>query len=227
MSLAKDWSEDWKYIAKGELDSLRSSRPPADYLGFIKKGYPPVILVPGITRKWGFLKSLADKISRTGYPVYAVPELGRNVIPIPRAARIIEQLLASQNIKGGILLGHSKGGLIAKYILAHSPERGRVRAVIAIATPFYGSKMARLALSRAYQEITPESKIIRELALHKSINRKIYSIIPIYDNLLPQHSSYLPGAHNLIVYSRGHHTILFEPKTIRLILGILTGLRRK
>ncbi len=226
MSLIKDWGEDWKCILKGELDSMGHSKPPKNYLGFAKNGYPPVILLPGITRKWGFLKNLADKISEAGYPVYALPDLGRNMMTIPHSARIVEKLLASQNIKGAILIGHSKGGLMAKYLLAESPERKRIKAAIAIATPFLGSEIARLSLSKAYQELTPESKIVRELARNKTVNRKIYSLIPIYDNLLPQQNSYLPGGRNLIIQTRGHHTIVFDPKTIKIILEILSRYRR-
>jgi len=226
MSLLKDWSEDWKCILKGELDSMRNSNPPKEYLGFTKKGYPPVVLLPGITRKWGFLKKLADKISEAGYPVYALPDLKRNMMSIPRSARIVEKLLASQNIKGAILIGHSKGGLVAKYLLAKSSERKNIRAATTIATPFLGSEIARLSLSKAYQELTPESKIVRELAKNRAINRKIYSLIPVYDNLLPQQKSYLPGGHNLIINARGHHTIVFDPRTIKIILGILNQYRR-
>ena len=227
MSLIRDWSEDWKCILRGEFDSIRHIEPPKEYLGFVKKNYPPVILLPGITRKWGFLKSLADKISQTGYPVYTLPDLGRNMISIPRSARIIEKLLTSQNIKNVILIGHSKGGLTAKYLLVKSRERKRIKAAITIAAPFLGSKMARLSLSRAHRELTPESKIVRELAKNKNVNRKIYSLMPVYDNLIPRQDSYLPDGHNLIVPARGHHAILFQPPTARLILGILDGLRKR
>ncbi len=226
MSLLKDWSEDWKCMLKGEVDSIKQTRPPRRYLETAKKGYPPVILLPGVTRKWGFLRKLADNISKAGYPVHVLPGLKRNITSIPCSARIVGNFITSQNIKNVVLIGHSKGGLLAKYILAKSPERKRISAAIAIAAPFLGSEMARLVPSRAYQELTPESKVVCELIRDRAVNRKIYSLIPIYDNILPQKNSYLPGGHNLIIRARGHHTIVFKPKTTKIILGILNRYRR-
>lgn len=129
--------------------------PPKHYLGHIIKGKKPIILIPGIMGKWGFLKKLGDKISLEGHPVYIVPKLGYNLANIPTAAKIVEEIIDENNLKDVIIVAHSKGGLIGEYLLTCDK---RVEKLIAIATPFYGSHLAKFFRLKPFKELSRRVK---------------------------------------------------------------------
>lgn len=192
--------------------------PPKHYLGHIVKGKEPVILIPGIIGKWAFLKKLGDQISLEGHPVYIVPKLGHNLADIPTAATIVQEIIDENHLKDIIIVAHSKGGLIGKYLLINDK---RFKKLISIATPFAGSNIARLVPHRAFRELLPGSKIIGQINSNNEINKKIISIIPPYDNHVPKGSSLLNGAKNIKVTIHGHHKILFSDEVAKQVLSLL------
>lgn len=210
------WIIDYGYMIHGSVTSLIYHKPPKHYLGYILENKIPVILVPGILGKWSFMKTLGDKISLAGHSVYVVPELGYNLFNIPDSAKklkdIVEKIDTNKNnLKGVILVAHSKGGLIGKYLLAHQNEDNKVLGLISIATPYSGSSMAKLLPLDPIQELNIDSKIILDLEKHTEVNNKIFSICPEYDNhVWAEKGSYLDGAKNIKVSVHGHHKIVYD-----------------
>jgi len=218
--------------------------PPKHYLGYRVAGKVPVILIPGILFKWGFMKHLGDKISLQGHPVYIVPELGYNmrnvktaaktlrsivvhIVPgrghIPpkvlKGAKIIRELIEKENFKGAVLVAHSKGGLIGKYLLVHNNTDHRVLGMVAIATPFSGSKFAKFIPHESFKEMNIDSEVIHELEKHQRINKKIISVFPEFDNhVWAENGSFLEGGENIEVPTKGHHRVLFSKKVEEVIV---------
>lgn len=203
------WIKDYLHLLKGYSLMYLHNKAPSHYLSFTIEGKVSVILIPGIAEKWGFLKSLGDKISLGGHPVYIVPKLGHNLTDIPKSAKIIKDLIEENKLKNVIIVAHSKGGLIAKYLLVHFNKNNDVRGVIAIATPFSGSVLARLVRHKSFKELSPDSQLIQDLNSDTTVNNKIISIYPSYDNLAPK-GSVLTYAENIKVNVKGHHKILFD-----------------
>src|SRR5262249_37509801 len=149
---AHAWFKDVLHILKSKV--MIYSEPPEHYLGFTIEGKVPVLLIPGITDTWVTMKNLGNKISHAGHPVYVVPELGLNLHSIPRSARIlraimvrliprkihpehihkvaesVRKLIEENDLKAAVIVAHSKGGLIGKYILAHMNQDKRLIGVI-------------------------------------------------------------------------------------------------
>ena len=128
-------------------------------------------------------------------------------------------MIEENNLKNVIIVAHSKGGLISKYLLLHEDPERRVTGLIAIATPFHGSSAGKLIPHSAIQELTHESKIIKYLESHNEINNKIVSIIPSYDNIIwhPE-GSYLEGARaNIKLELAGHNLIINNKKVWHMI----------
>ncbi len=229
---------------RGAVEGLIYRKPPEHYLNYTAEGRVPVILIPGILGKWSFMKSLGDKISLHGHPVYVVPELGYNVFSIPSSARIIraslkhifskrghivprlekgteviKRFIEANSLKGVVFVAHSKGGLIGKYFLAHYNKDNEVLGMVAIATPFSGSAMAKLLPFDTLKELDNDSKIIRDLEKHQDINHKIISIRPKYDNhVWAEKGSFLEGAENIEVPVKGHHKIIFDKNVQKIVL---------
>ena len=224
--------------------------PPKHYLEYTKEGKVPVVLIPGIFGKWGFMKHLGDKISRQGHPVYIVPKLGYNIFSIPRSAKIlrvtllhvfpklghiapkvakgaesIKKLMEKNKITSVIFVAHSKGGLIGKYFLAHYNQDRRVIGMVAVATPFSGSAMAKLVPLDPVREMDKDSEIIKDLEQHAKVNQQIISIIPEYDNhVWAEEGSFLQGAENVEVPVRGHHKVLFSKHVSEAVLAAINKL---
>ena len=185
-----NWVRDYLYLIKGY--SFLFYKPPKHYLGFVLEKKPPVILIPGVNIKWQFLKAIADLISLNGNPVYAVEHLGYNTKAIDHSAKVIRELIDEKNLHDVIIVAHSKGGLIAKHLLAYDNKDGRIVKVIAIATPFQGSHLVKFIRSKTLKELHPESEIIKKLHSQADVNHKIVSIFGEYDNhVWPTESSRL------------------------------------
>ncbi len=240
----KGWLVDSFHLARGGITMAIHRNPPKHYLGYVVEGKVPVILIPGILGKWGIMKYLGDRISLEGHPVYIVPRLGHNLYSIPASAQKLKAIvrrifrnpeqpphdvslgahhvrkfIEEQNIKGAVIVAHSKGGLIGKYFLEHDNYDHRVIGMIAVATPFSGSTMAKLIPHKAFEELKTDSKIIHDLLEHTEINKKIVSIFPEYDNYVrADRGSFLKGAKNIEVPIRGHHTILFDKEVVEMVL---------
>lgn len=242
----KSWIVDYGYLLRGTASMIIHKNPPKHYLGYIVSEKVPVILIPGILGKWSFLKHLGDRISLIGHPVYIFPELGYNLYDIPSSANKLKALLASiipglehpmpdihrgaerlkklverENIKGAILVAHSKGGLIGKYFLIHHNFDNRVLGLIAIAAPFAGSAMVKLLpiKPKSFKELDVDSQIIKDIEDHKDINKKIVSIIPEYDNhVWAEKRSFLDGATNIEVPVHGHHKVIFSKEVEKAVI---------
>ncbi len=189
--------------------------PPKHYLGYVVHGKAPVVILPGVFMRWAFYKSLTDHISLLGHPVYIVPKLAGNIENIPSSAKKVREVIEENDLKNVVIVAHSKGGLIGKYLLLHENQEQRIQGIIAIATPFHGSSITRFLPHSSIRELSRDSKIINYLRNHSEVNGKIVSIIPSYDNhIWHEQGSYLEGAmQNVRVEVPGHHKIL-KDKTV-------------
>ncbi len=113
-------------------------------------------------------------------------------------------------MKNVILITHSKGGIIGKYLLVHENQDNAIKGMVAIASPFSGTRLVDVLPVKLYRELSPESPIIKDLNAHKEVNNKIISIFPCFDNhVWSQKGSNLEGAKNIQIEVCGHTKILF------------------
>ncbi|HVF69344.1 MAG TPA: alpha/beta fold hydrolase [Xanthomonadales bacterium] len=241
----KGWVTDYYHMIRGGVAMTIHTSPPSHYLGYVVPEKAPIIIIPGILLRWGFMKHLGDKISHVGHPVYIVPQLKYNLHSIPTSAKIvravtvhaipklgqiipdvaggaktIRDVIEKHNLQNAVIVAHSKGGLIGKYLLAHFNKDHRVKGMVAIATPFTGSALAKLIPRNAFDELQEDSKIIHDLEGHTTVNHQIISIFPEYDNhIWAKNASYVEGAlKNIQVNVYGHHKVLFSKQVEKKVL---------
>jgi triacylglycerol lipase len=211
------WIEDYFYLVKGRI--FLFIKPPKHYVDHVLENRPTIILIPGVHEKWQTLKTIADPISLSGCPVYIVEQLGYNMKAVDYSAKLIRKLIEEKNLNNVIIVAHSKGGLIAKYLLAFANQDGRIKKVIAVATPFHGSRLAEFIPAKAYKELGSESPMIEKLNSQTAVNGQIISIFGTFDNhVWPTESCKLEGAKNIQVDVYGHHKILFDERVGKIIL---------
>lgn len=208
------WIKDYAYLLYIEALMYFIHNPPEHFLGYAPSNKPPIVIIPGVFGRWTFLIPIANYISLLGYPVHIVPKLGDNTLDIKTSAKLVREVIEKNNLKNAVIVAHSKGGLIGKYILLNENHDDRVAGVIAIATPFHGSSIGKFFPHHAVIELKPESEIIKYLEHHKEVNQRIISIMPAYDNQVWHRAgSFLEGAmQNIHVPDAGHHLILGDKK---------------
>ncbi len=224
----KSWLVDYVYMTRGALGSLIYRKQPHHYLGHITDGKVPVIIIPGVLEKWSFMKKIADHISRHGHPVYIVPDLGFNLYSIPHSSQIVRKVLQCNDLKNCIIVAHSKGGLIGKYMLIHHNNDNRIIGLISIATPYSGSAMAKLVPVDPIKELHHDSVIIKDLLSHTEVNHQIVSLSPLYDNhIWAEQGSHLHGAENIVVPVHGHHKIVYDATVLARVLEFVETITSK
>lgn len=212
------WGADYRYIARAQGRGFVSREVPDSY---DTGGLSPVVLIAGVLEPWTMLRPIADRLNAAGHPVHVIPELAYNVITVAEASELASSVLAVRDLRDVILVAHSKGGLVGKHMLAADRE-GRIRRLVAIATPFGGSRLARLIPSPTIRALRPEDATIVELADRLELNHRITSIYPSFDPHIPD-GSHLDGATNVPVHAIGHFRILNDPDVLDAVEAAAAG----
>ena len=177
-----------------------------------------VVLIPGVYETWHFLHAVGNALNERGHPVHVIRSLGWNVRPIPESAAIVARELAARDLREVALVAHSKGGLIGKHLMSNDDPDGRVDRLIAVATPFSGSGMARLTVGRTLRAFLPSDTVIRGLVASREHNARLTSIYPSFDPNIPE-GSRVEGAVNVEIPVVGHFRILDASQTITAVIA--------
>ena len=219
MKNLKHWAKDYLKAAHTHTYALFVRKLPKHFLGFTKEKKAPVILIPGLLSTWHALRHIANKLSLEGHPIYILEGLGYNTKKISEGADLLDQLIMNRHLENVILVSHSKGGLIGKYLLAFRNSGKHIKKLITVATPFAGSQIVHFVPFKPHKELHPTSSGIKELQDQTTVNHKIVSIYGIFDNhVWPLTSCHLEGAKNIEVPIAGHHSLLSEEKVKEIIL---------
>ncbi|BFM24494.1 pimeloyl-ACP methyl ester carboxylesterase [Microbacterium testaceum] len=179
----------------------------------------PIVLLPGIYETWRFLEPLARVLHDRGHPVHAVTELGDNRRPITEQARRLGSLLEKRGLDDVVLVAHSKGGLIGKHLMAFSPLGDRVRAMVAVATPFGGSRYSRVMPTPSLRAFASGDATMRALSAAVEVNARIVSIYGVFDPHIPEGSE-LAGARNVPLPTGGHFRVLADPRVVEEVVRV-------
>jgi hypothetical protein len=190
------------------------ARVPASYAAGSAR---PVVLIPGVYERWQFLRPLADALSARGHPVHVIPELGINTRAIPASGRRVLAALAARDLRGVALVAHSKGGLIGKAAMLEDTD-GRIDRLVAVATPFSGSRMAFYTVVPALRAFRPSHPVIRRLVGERAVNARITSIQPAFDPHIPEGGD-IDGGTNVRLDVVGHFRVLEDPAAIAAVIA--------
>ncbi|RXZ73302.1 alpha/beta fold hydrolase [Agromyces albus] len=213
------WVRDYAYAAGRQLALVGARRPPPHW----RRGdpaKPDVVLLPGVYEHWSFLRPLGDALNAAGHRVIVVHGLGPNRLGIAETAARLERALARVTVPraGRVIVGHSKGGLIGKYLLVggdDSSDRAGalgIRGVVGVCTPFGGARRARLFRDPSIRALLPSDETIVMLGSAASVNARIVSVFGTYDPHVPD-GSVLDGATNVRVPVAGHFRVLAARET--------------
>lgn len=137
---------------------------------------------------FGKIEEIADNISNSIKEICEV--LGKNEI---------------------VLLGHSIGGVVARYITHKEDELGlKVKKCITLGTPHTGTKLAYiLSFLQAIKQVRPSSPMIKLLGEQTD---RIVSIIGEFDEFV-----FPVGDNQVILKNSGHFSILFSSEVVEVV----------
>lgn len=204
------WIADYAYAVWWQIRAFAARTDPRRFLSGDR---PPVLIIPGVYESWRFLLPLILDLHGRGHPVHVIDPLRSNRVPVTAGARLVEAHLAEQHLDGVTIVAHSKGGLIGKHIMTFGDGGHRIRAMVAVAAPFGGSRYARFLLGPALRSFSPGDATLRRLAGDARANTRIVSVFARFDPHIPEGSE-LTGARNVRVETGGHFRILAHPRTI-------------
>lgn len=174
-----------------------------------------IVLLPGFCEPWTFLEKLALRLHSLGYKIHSIPALNHNTQSVTHSAEILNQYIQDNSLNSVILLGHSKGGLIAKTYLDAHPQT--VTHVFTVSTPHQGTYLGYLYICNL-AELLPNSPVIQKIIQVHNHNSKITNIYSRVDNhILPNRHALLPNTENIQIDTIGHTRILEDIHTYNVI----------
>lgn len=200
------WVLDYAYIGFWQVKGVLFRVDPARYRipdQSSPPGKPPVLLIPGIYETWQFMQPVAAHLHRAGHPIHVVQKLGYNRGTVEAMAQLAASYVEEHGLTDVVVVAHSKGGLIGKFLLASSTTRSRISHLVAVNTPFSGSVYAELFLLPSIRAFSPRNPALRELQAASEVNAHITSIYGRFDPHIPG-GSFLSGARNVQLEVMGH-----------------------
>ncbi|HEY5845263.1 MAG TPA: alpha/beta fold hydrolase [Microlunatus sp.] len=133
----------------------------------------PILFVHGIIDNHSIFALLERALRRRGFSDLSSFDYGLLTTDVRRAAQdlaaAVERLSAESGYERVHVVGHSLGGLIARYYVQRMGGHERVRTLITLGTPHQGTELARVGqLLPLVRQLRPDSDLISELAEHSS-----------------------------------------------------------
>ncbi len=194
----------------------------------------PVILLHGYFHNRSAFVVMRRMLRRFGFR--HVDSMNYNVIghDVPQlAAQLAEHVDDVLECTGGTkvhLVGHSLGGLVARYYIQRLGGSEKVHTCITLGTPHRGTYAALMGRGRAARQLRPGSPLI--VGLSRTARQTPVRYISFYSNLDPM---VLPASHgkitepalrarNILMKDHGHMSLLIARPLIRSIAEILSDL---
>lgn len=218
-SLVRDalwWARDYVYAAAWQVRAAFDRTDPDTFAG---GDAVPLVILPGVYESWQFLQPLIAALHARGHPVHVVAPARRNGRPVAELARLAATVIAERDLRDVVLVAHSKGGLVGKSVMTDPDAGARIRGMVAVATPFGGSRYAQWLPGRTLRSFAPADATILALARETAVNARIVSIYGRFDPHIPERSE-LAGAKNVELETGGHFRILAHPRVIAEVVAM-------
>jgi len=211
------WARDYLYALRWQVNAALSRTDPRE---FATGNLTPVVILPGVYETWRFMIPLITAMHDRGHPVHVLPVLRRNRRPVDEAAASVVEYIAHHDLRGCVLLAHSKGGLVGKRAMVADASQDRIASMLAVATPFGGSRYGRVMVLPSLRIFSPRSATIVALSKEHEVNGRIVSVYGRFDPHIPEGSE-LPGAaKNVRLDTGGHFRVLAHPRVIGELIAL-------
>ncbi|MEU8683265.1 alpha/beta fold hydrolase [Streptomyces sp. NPDC048611] len=134
------------------------------------RSHPPVLLLHGFIDNRSVFLLLRRSLHRHGWRHVEALNYSPLTCDLRKAAELlgrhVEELRSRTGHRRVDLVGHSLGGLIARYYVQRLGGDSRVRTVVTLGTPHSGTRIAPLMSAHPLvRQMRPDSEVIAELSL--------------------------------------------------------------
>jgi pimeloyl-ACP methyl ester carboxylesterase len=137
-------------------------------IGDVEAAGTPILLVHGMVDNRSIFTLLRRGLRRRGFGRVLTLNYSPLTADVRTAAaqlsREVEQLVAETGYERVHVVGHSLGGLIARYYVTRLGGDQRVHTLVTLGTPHSGTYSAYALPSRLCRQLRPGSSLMRELA---------------------------------------------------------------
>lgn len=195
----------------------------------------PVLLVHGLVDNRSIFTAMRRGLRRRGFASVCTwnysPMLGDAARGAADLGREIERICAQTGHDRIHVVGHSLGGLIARYHLQRQDGARRVQSLVTLGTPHQGSVLAHLLPTPLVKQLRPGSPLLRELAEPApGFDTPVTAVYSDLDQLvLPTSAARCEhpdiAARNVLVRGVGHMSLPFSRAVVDEVAATLAGLR--
>ena len=198
-----------------------------------------ILLIQGFMQTRRVMETMEARLRADGYRVVSFHLGGLlnnfNTRGVPQLARMIDSKVRRLRERYGIermhVIGHSMGGIVARYLVQRAGGDEYARTVITLGSPHHGTPTAAigagvglLLVSRALWQLFPMSPLIKELKDEAFPGAcRLVSVYSAHDIVCPWRSSVLTprdgeSVRNLLVRELGHMDLVEDPYVYGLVL---------
>ncbi|MGY1635095.1 esterase/lipase family protein [Geodermatophilus sp. SYSU D00742] len=196
----------------------------------------PVVLVHGLVDNHSIFAVMRRSLRRRGFAHVCSWNYSPLLTDLARGARALgdhlERVCEQTGHERVHVVGHSLGGLIARYHVQRQDGDRRVESLVTLGTPHQGSVLAHLVPTPLVRQLRPGSPVLRELAEPApGVRTPVTAIYSDLDQVvLPttagrcEHPDLL--VRNVLVRGVGHMSLPFHRGVVDEVAATLAGVRR-
>lgn len=203
-------------------------------IGDVEAAGTPIIMVHGVIDNHSIFTVLRRSLSRRGFGRVISLNYSPLTDDIRRVARRLAMLVESVCRETGYervhIVGHSMGGVVARYYVQKLSGDERVHTLVTLGSPHAGTTFARLAPHSIGRQLRPNSDLLAELDEPAADCRT--RMIAIWSNLdqviVPQRNARIVhpdlNARNVFVRGVGHMSLPVDGRVVHEISTALSHL---
>lgn len=203
-------------------------------IGDVEAAGTPILLVHGMVDNRSVFTLLRRRLLRRGFG--RVHSLNYSLLTndVRAAARLlsatVEELVAETGYERIHVVGHSLGGLIARYYVQRLGGHERVHTLVTLGTPHGGTRMAHVLPSTLCRQLRPGSALLTELAqpAPECDTRFISYWSDLDQMIVPQRNGRVLhpdlAARNVLVRGVGHMSLPIQGRLVHEITTVLSQL---
>jgi pimeloyl-ACP methyl ester carboxylesterase len=191
----------------------------------------PIVLVHGIVDNRSAFAVLRRTLRRRGYGRITTVNYSPFTSDVRRAAehlsRHVERLCDQTGYEQVFIVGHSLGGIIARYYVQRLGGDQRVNTLITLGSPHAGTHTARLLPLPVTRQLRPESRLMSELAEPAQCRTRFVAIYSDRDEVVvPSRSASLEHPDLIVtrvrIHGVGHLSLLVHRDVVHTVADALT-----
>ena len=206
-----------------------SAARPFGFLGLPgarRRGPRPIVLVHGYAMNRANFMVLASRLSRAGLgPIVGFEywTLGKTASAARKLGELVDAVRARTGAAEIDLVGHSMGGVVARYYVTLGGGDGIVRHLVTLGAPHLGTDASAVGIGRPIRELMGGSTLLTRLAAApRPAHTRMTVIWSRADPLVhAAHQAHLSGVDEIVFDDVGHLGMLASRRVANVIIDRL------